>query len=127
MKKILVVMILSMVLCSALYASESTSFSQEDIKKFQLQNTFIGFGVGSRHQGDLQNAKKLLALDITGSALTITGGLSLWGSMVMHSYLTAMVGNITKADIYFSAGMLGAGIITLIVARIMGAQAPLRY
>lgn len=127
MKKYLVLMILALILCSALYASESTSFSHEEIKKFQLQNTFIGWGVGSRHQGDLQNAKKLLALDITGSALTVTGGLSLWGSIVMHSYLTAMVGNVTKADIYISAGILGAGVITLIISKVMGIQSPLRY
>ena len=38
-----------------------------------------------------------------------------------------MVGNVTKADIYFSAGILGAGVITLIVSKIMGLQAPGRY
>ena len=120
-------MILAIVLCASLAASENSSFSAEELKKFKLQNTFIGWGVGSRYQGDLQTAKKLLALDITGTSLAVTGGLSLWGSIVMHSYLTAMVGNVTKADIYVSAGILGAGIITLIVSKIMGLRAPGRY
>ena len=127
MKKILVLMVLALILCASLSAAENGSFSAEELSRFRLQNTFIGWGVGSRHQGDLQTAKKLLALDITGTSLAVTGGLSLWGSIVMHSYLTAMVGTVTKADIYFSAGILGAGVITLIVSKIMGLQAPGRY
>ena len=126
MKKTLVFMLLAFVLCAALCASEN-EFSAEEIRRFQLQNTFIGFGVGSRNQGDLETAKKLLALDITGSALTVTGGLYLWGSIAMYNGLRAVVGDITKADIYFSAGMIGAGLITMIIARIMGSQAPPRY
>ena len=127
MKRLLVILMLSMIVLTAVFASENGTFTKEEVKKFQLQNTFIGWGVGSRHQGDLQTAKELLALDITGTSLAVTGGLSLWGSIVMHSYLTAMVGTITKADIYVSAGILGAGVITLIVSKIMGLQAPGRY
>ena len=127
MKKILLVLIMTLILCSALSASENTSFSAEELGRFKLQNTFIGFGTGSRHQGDLQTAKKLLALDITGTSLAVTGGLSLWGSIVMNSWYTAMVGNVTKADIYFSAGMIGAGVVTLIVSKIIGLQAPTRF
>ena len=127
MKKILVVLILSMILCAALSASENGTFSTEELNRFKLQNTLIGFGVGSRHQGDMQSARKLLALDITGTSLTVTGGLSLWGSIVLNSWYTAMIGEVTKADIYFSAGIMASGIITLIVSRIMGLQAPARY
>ena len=127
MKRILFIVIMTLIFCSVLSASENTSFSAEDISRFRVQNTFIGFGVGSRHQGDLQTAKKLLALDITGTSLAVTGGLSLWGSIVMNSWYTAMVGNVTKADIYFSAGMIGAGVITLIVSKIIGLQAPSRF
>jgi hypothetical protein len=127
MKRLLVMLMLSMIVLTAVFASENGTFTKEEVKKFQLQNTFIGWGVGSRHQGDLQTAKKLLALDITGTSLAVTGGISLWASIVMHSYLTAMVGNVTKADIYVSAGILGAGVITLIVSKIMGLQAPGRY
>ena len=126
MKKTLVLIILAMVLCAALYASDS-GFTAEEIKRFQLQNTFIGYGVGSRNQGDLETAKKLMAIDVTGSALAVVGGLSLWGSIMMYSGLSAVVGDITKADIYFSAGMIGAGLVTMIIARIMGSQAPARY
>lgn len=127
MKKILLVLAMTLILCATLSAAENTSFSAEELSRFKLQNTFIGFGVGSRHQGDLQTAKKLLALDITGLSLSVTGGLSLWGSIVMNSWYTAMVGNVTKADIYFSAGMIGAGVVTLIVSKIIGLQAPARY
>lgn len=127
MKKALAILFLALLVCTVLYASDNTSFTREEVKKFQLQNTFIGFGVGSRHQGDLQTAKKLLALDITGSALAVTGGLSLWASIFVYSGYRAMVGEVTKADIYVSAGILGAGIITLIASKIMGIQSPLRY
>ena len=127
MKKILLVLIMAMILCSALSASENTSFSAEELGWFKLKNTFIGFGAGSRHQGDLETAKKLMKLDILGTSLAVTGGLSLWGSIVLNSWYTAMVGNVTKADIYFSAGMIGAGVITLIVSKIIGLQAPARF
>ena len=127
MKKILLVLAMTLILCATLSASENTLFSAEELGRFKLQNTFIGFGAGSRHQGDLQTAKKLPALDITGLSLSVTGGLSLWGSIVMNSWYTAMVGNVTKADIYFSAGMIGAGVVTLIVSKIIGLQAPARY
>lgn len=127
MKKALAILFFALLVCTVLYASDNTSFTREEVKKFQLQNTFIGFGVGSRHQGDLQTAKKLLALDITGSALAVTGGLSLWASIFVYSGYRAMVGEVTKADIYVSAGILGAGIITLIASKIMGLQSPLRY
>ncbi len=127
MKKALAILFFALLVCTVLYASDNTSFTREEVKKFQLQNTFIGFGVGSRHQGDLQTAKKLLALDITGSALAVTGGLSLWASIFVYSGYRAMVGEVTKADIYVSAGILGAGIITIIASKIMGLQSPLRY
>ncbi|MBR6085692.1 MAG: hypothetical protein IKP61_08810 [Spirochaetales bacterium] len=126
MKKILVLIILAMVLCAALYASEN-GFTAEEIKRFQLQNAFIGYGVGSRNQGDLETAKKLMAIDITGTAVTVAGGVGLLGSIVVYGGLKALVGDITKADIYISAGMIGAGLVTMIIARIMGSQAPPRY
>lgn len=127
MKKTIVLMMLVLVAVSALCASGSEQENVLDIKKFQLQNTFIGWGVGSRHQGDLETAKKLLALDISGTAMTVTGGVSLAASIVLYNGYRAMVGEVTKADIYISAGILGAGIITLIVSKIMGLQAPVRF
>lgn len=127
MKKALAILFLALLVCTALYASDNASFTKEEVKKFQLQNTFIGFGVGSRHQGDLQTAKKLMALDITGSALAVTGGLSLWASIFMYSGYRAMVGEVTKADIYISAGILASGAIMLIASKIIGLQSPSRY
>ena len=127
MKKALAILFLALLVCTALYASDNASFTKEEVRKFQLQNTFIGFGVGSRHQGDLQTAKKLMALDITGSALAVTGGLSLWASIFMYSGYRAMVGEVTKADIYISAGILASGAIMLIASKIIGLQSPSRY
>ncbi len=127
MKKALAILFLALLVCTALYASDNASFTKEEVKKFQLQNTFIGFGVGSRHQGDLQTAKKLMALDITGSALAVTGGLSLWASIFMYSGYRAMVGEVTKADIYISAGILASGVVMLIASKIIGLQSPSRY
>ena len=127
MKKALAILFLALLVCTALYASDNASFTKEEVRKFQLQNTFIGFGVGSRHQGDLQTAKKLMALDITGSALAVTGGLSLWASIFMYSGYRAMVGEVTKADIYVSAGILASGAIMLIASKIIGLQSPSRY
>ena len=127
MKKALAILFLALLVCTTLYASDNASFTKEEVKKFQLQNTFIGFGVGSRHQGDLQTAKKLMALDITGSALAVTGGLSLWASIFMYSGYRAMVGEVTKADIYISAGILASGAIMLIASKIIGLQSPSRY
>ena len=127
MKKALAILFLALLVCTALYASDNASFTKEEVKKFQLQNTFIGFGVGSRHQGDLQTAKKLMALDITGSALAVTGGLSLWASIFMYSGYRAMVGEVTKADIYISAGILASGAIMLIASKLIGLQSPSRY
>ena len=127
MKKALAILFLALLVCTALYASDNASFTKEEVRKFQLQNTFIGFGVGSRHQGDLQTAKKLMALDITGSALAVTGGLSLWASIFMYSGYRAMVGEVTKADIYISAGILASGVVMLIASKIIGLQSPSRY
>lgn len=127
MKKALAILFLALLVCTALYASDNASFTKEEVRKFQLQNTFIGFGVGSRHQGDLHTAKKLMALDITGSALAVTGGLSLWASIFMYSGYRAMVGEVTKADIYVSAGILASGVVMLIASKIIGLQSPSRY
>ena len=124
-KKMIMVFVLVVCICSVCAASEETS--QQDVRKFQLQNSFIGFGVGSRHQGDRQSAGLLLGLDITGTTLAVSGGLALAGSIIVYEGLRAAVGEVTKADIYISAGVLGAGVITLIVSRILGWNYPLKY
>ena len=107
------------------FASEGDQ--DQSLRKFQIQNAFVGFGVGSRHQGDRGNADLLLGLDITGTALTVSGGLALAGSIIVYDGLRAAVGEVSKADILISAGVLGAGIATLLVSRILGWNMPLRY
>ena len=92
-----------------------------------MQNAFVGFGAGSRLQGDRGNADLLLGLDITGTALTVSGGLALAGSIIVNDGLRAAVGEVSKADIIISAGVLGAGIATLLVSRILGWNMPLGY
>ena len=124
MKRLVLIIIVLLAVSAVAFASEGEQQDQQ-IKKFQLQNTFIGFGSGSRHHRD--SAKLLLGLDITGTTLAVSGGLSLAGSIIVYNGLRAMVGDVTKADIYVSAGVLGAGLVTLIVSRILGWNAPLRY
>lgn len=125
MKRLIFVIIILMTVCSMAFASEGNT--DQDVKKFQLQNTFLGFGVGSRHQGDRDNANLLLGLDITGTTLAVSGGLSLAGSIIVYNGLRAMVGEVTSADIWISAGVLSSGVIMLIVSRILGWNMPLRY
>ncbi|MBO4424084.1 MAG: P13 family porin [Spirochaetales bacterium] len=125
MKRLLLLIIILLAVSSVAFASEDNA--DREVRKFQLQNTFIGFGVGSRHQGDKDNAKLLLGLDITGTTLAVTGGLSLAGSIIVYNGLRAMVGEVTPADIWISAGVLSSGVIMLIVSRILGWNMPLRY
>jgi len=125
MKKVLFVIIILLAVCSMAFASEEKA--EQEVKKFQLQITFIGFGVGSRHQGDRDNANLLLGLDITGTTLAVSGGLGLAGSIIVYNGLRAMVGEVTSADIWISAGVLSSGVIMLIVSRILGWNMPLRY
>ena len=125
MKRLVLIIIVILSVSAVAFASEGEQNRQT--RKFQLQNTFIGFGSGSRHQGDTDSAKLLLGLDITGTTLAVSGGLSLAGSIIVYNGMRAMVGDVTKADIYVSAGVLGAGLVTLIVSRILGWNAPLRY
>ena len=125
MKRLVLIIIVILSVSAIVFASEGEQDRQT--RKFQLQNTFIGFGAGSRHQGDRDSSKMLLGLDITGTTLAVSGGLSLAGSIIVYNGLRAMVGDVTKADIYVSAGVLGAGLVTLIVSRILGWNAPLRY
>ena len=125
MKRVILVIIILLTVCSMAFASEEKA--EQEVKKFQLQNTFIGFGVGSRHQGDRDNANLLLGLDITGTTLAVSGGLGLAGSIIVYNGLRAMVGEVTSADIWISAGVLSSGVIMLIVSRILGWNMPLRY
>ena len=127
MKRTLLILLLVLASMAVVFASDGEERINEDVKHFQLQNTFIGFGTGSRHQGDTQSAKTLLGLDIAGTTLTVSGGLSLAGSIIMHSMIKAYIGEVTKADIYISAGVLGAGIITLIVSKALGISYPLYF
>ena len=126
MKRLVLIIILLLSVSAVAFASEGEQQDQQT-RKFQLQNTFIGFGAGSRHQGDRDSAKMLLGLDITGTTIAVSGGLGLAGSIIVYNGLRAMVGDVTKADIYVSAGVLGAGLVTLIVSKILGWNAPLRY
>ena len=125
MKKLALIMMLMLAVTSAVCASDGDPV--RDVGKFQLQNTFIGFGVGSRHQGDTRTANLLLGLDITGTTLAVSGGVALGASIFVYNGMRAMVGEVTNADIWISAGVLGAGVVTLIVSKILGISMPLKY
>ena len=125
MKKLALIMMLMLAVTSAVCAADGDPV--RDVGKFQLQNTFIGFGVGSRHQGDTRTANLLLGLDITGTTLAVSGGVALGASIFVYNGMRAMVGEVTNADIWISAGVLGAGVVTLIVSKILGISMPLKY
>ena len=125
MKKAFVLVLLMVCLSTFCFASEGDP--DRSLRKFQIQNAFVGFGAGSRLQGDCGNADLLLGLDITGTALTVSGGLALAGSIIVNDGLRAAVGEVSKADIIISAGVLCAGIATLLVSRILGWNMPLGY
>lgn len=121
MKKAILILLLVLASTAVVFASDG------DVKSFQLQNTFIGFGTGSRHQGDTRGANILLGLDIAGTSMVVSGGVGLAGSLIMYSMVRAFMGEVTKADIYISAGILGAGIVTLAVSKALGISYPLKY
>ena len=125
MKKLTLIMMLMLSVTAAVCAADGDPV--RDVGKFQLQNTFIGFGVGSRHQGDTRTANLLLGLDITGTTLAVSGGVALGASIFVYNGMRAMVGEVTNADIWISAGVLGAGVVTLIVSKILGISMPLKY
>lgn len=125
MKKLALIMMLMLSVTAAVCAADGDPV--RDVGEFQLQNTFIGFGVGSRHQGDTRTANLLLGLDITGTTLAVSGGVALGASIFVYNGMRAMVGEVTNADIWISAGVLGAGVVTLIVSKILGISMPLKY
>lgn len=125
MKKLALIMMLMLSVTAAVCAADGDPV--RDVGKFQLQNTFIGFGAGSRHQGDARTANLLLGLDITGTTLAVSGGVALGASIFVYNGMRAMVGEVTNADIWISAGVLGAGVVTLIVSKILGISMPLKY
>lgn len=117
-------LLLILILTGSAFASEQKT---DEITKFQLQNAFIGFGVGSRHQGDISGARNLRNWDIAGTSLSVSGAIGLAASIVTVSGLKAVAGDVTKADIYIWAGILSSGLIMLIVNRIRGYNQPLFF
>ena len=127
MKKIALILILFLGIVAVAFAAEGQDSSEQEIRHFQLQNTFLGFGTGSRHQGDTDSSRLLLGLDIAGTTLTVSGGLGLAGSILMYDMIKGYIGDVTKADIYISAGVLGVGLVTLIISKVMGIELPLKF
>ncbi len=99
----------------------------DQVRRFQVQNTLRGFGSGSRRQGDRRGSAILLGLDIAGTALTVSGSLGLAGSILMYNAVKATVGRVTMADIFIGAGVLVAGLLTLVVSKALGLRYPRRY
>ncbi len=123
-KQSVLLLLLILVLTGSAFASDQKT---DELKKFQLQNAFIGFGVGSRHQGDIAGARNLRNWDIAGTSLSISGAMGLAASIICVSSLKAVAGDVTKADIYICAGILSSGLIMLIVNRIRGYNQPLSF
>lgn len=116
-------MMLLFAVCFALCAAES----EIDVSQAQRENVLRGFGLGSRHQGDLDSANLLKKLDFAGTSLSVAGGVGLAGSLLVVNVLGFMAGDVTKADIYVSSGVLVSGLLMLIGSRILGYQLPKRF
>ena len=95
--------------------------------KYKVKNALIGFGVGSREQGDLESAKRLLTSDITGLSLMVVGGIGLVATDIAYGYMKAYWGDITTADYYITGTILGAGAIVFITGRIFGIILPDKF
>ena len=106
----------------------SITFAQSDPNaEYKIKNALIGFGVGSRQQGDLESAKNLLTCDITGLSLMVVGGVGLVVTDIAYGYMKAYWGDITTADYWISGSILGAGAIVFITGRIFGIILPDKF
>lgn len=119
MKKRIFILLIICLGTSFIYANENTSF--------KLKNALIGFGVGSREQGDDVSAKWLLASDVTGLSLMVVGGVGIAITDVVYDGLTAYVGKITNADYWITGSMFGIGAIVFLTGRIFGIILPDKF
>ncbi len=105
------------------FAQSNTNQNTE----YKIKNALIGFGVGSRQQGDLESAKNLLTCDITGLSLMVVGGVGLVVTDIAYGYMKAYWGDITTADYWINGSILGAGAIVFITGRIFGIILPDKF
>ena len=76
MKKIIAFLFIALTISTLAFAQSSVELledSSASIREYQLKNSLLGFGTGSRLQGDLESAKKLLTFDIAGISLMTVG------------------------------------------------------
>lgn len=106
---------------------DSSGQNAKGVASYSLLNSLVGFGLGSRKQGDAAAAKALLATDITGLSLMAAGGAGLFLSTIVYNFMTALSGDVTKADLYITGAMLGAGAVAFLTGRVVGAIRPVIF
>ena len=121
MKKLVAMLIFSLLFTLCLSAQNSGT------GEYKLKNALVGFGLGSRQQGDMDSAKLLLSADITGLSLMVIGGTGLCLSSFLYDYMHAYYGEISTADLWISGSVLGAGILVFVSGRILGLILPDKF
>ncbi len=141
MKKIIAFLFIALTFSTLSFAQSSDAQSsdvtepsvelQEDssasIREYQLKNSLLGFGTGSRLQGDLESAKKLLTFDIAGISLMTVGTISMVATDFTYKFLKAYVGELSKADYWISGSIIGAGVVVFITGRVFGWVLPEKF
>ncbi|WP_443736552.1 P13 family porin [Treponema sp.] len=122
------IFILLFIFFSLLQQGFSENISKtEDIKFYQKKNAIIGFGKGSRLQGDSESAKLLLATDITGITLMVSGGISTAVAVLYYDIIKASMGECTTADIWICGGITFVGTAIFTTGRIIGWKLPVKF
>ncbi len=123
MKKLIAVLILGLSLAVAVCAQDSSNRMTE----YKLKNALVGFGYGSRLQGDMESARWLLASDITGLSLMTVGGVGLGLTGMVYEYMQAYYGDVSKADFWINGSVLGLGAVIFITGRLFGIILPEKF
>ncbi len=123
MKKLIAVLILGLSLAATVCAQDSTGRMTE----YKLENALIGFGYGSRLQGDMESANWLLVSDITGLSLITVGGVGLGLTGLVYEYMQAYYGDVSKGDFWITGSVLGVGAVIFITGRIFGIILPEKF
>ena len=119
MKRIFTLMIL-VLLTSAAVSAQSTT-------EYKVRNALIGFGTGSRMQGDMESAKWLLISDISGLSLMTAGGIGLVLTDLAYEYFKVSYGKGTTADYWINGSVLGVGAVIFLTGRIFGIILPDKF
>ena len=120
LKKILSVFVLGLLFCAGVSAQSSNA-------EYKVKNALIGFGCGSREQGDLESAKWLLISDVSGLSLMTIGGVGLVLTNLAYDYFKVTCGKVSTADFWINGSILGVGTAVFLAGRIFGIILPDKF